>query len=247
MLTEYFCSALCWAFSQLWSLLAHSESRRDEQFSGGLILHSMAIKNTTRTILVAVGLLVVVAMAWWHSNSDMSQQVPSTSIEPYNVKVGDALGVRLGGPFDTFLTVQRGNQKVKRDWIPDSCVQGLDDDVFCSISPDLLKPPAIGDTQLYFCTVQFYQNQAVSVRYTLAGYNREALLDSLQEKFGKPNHSDSDSRRAWTWRNAVSSIEYEMDKKDISASYLTLDLFQKTDELLDRQSRREKAKMKRDL
>jgi hypothetical protein len=175
--------------------------------------------------------------------SNRHGQAPSPTTSTW---VGDALGVRLGGPFDAFLTVQRGSRKVKRDWIPDSCVQGLDDDVFCSISL-LLKPPAIGDTQLYFCTVQFYQNQAVSVRYTLAGYNREALLDSLQEKFGKPNHTDSDSRRAWTWRNAVSSIEYEMDEKDISASYLTLDLFQKSDELFDRQSRREKAKIKHDL
>jgi hypothetical protein len=207
----------------------------------------MAAKGIPRAALVAVVITGIAAMTWWYSKSDVRHQVPSASTEPYNIKVGDALGVRLGSTFDELLAVERGNRKVKPGWMPDNCVQGLDDDVFCSINPNASKPPTIGATQLYFCTVRFYQNQAVNVRYTLAGYNREALLDSLEAKFGKPNHSDSDSRRAWIWRNAVSSIEYEMNKTDISASYLTLDLFLKSNELLDRQSKREKAKIKHDL
>jgi hypothetical protein len=177
----------------------------------------------------------------------VTYQAPSASTEPYNIKVGDALGVRLGGPFDDLLTVQRGNRKVKRGWTPDTCVQGLDDDVFCSIIPDPVKPPTIGDTKLDFCTVQFYRNEAVNIRYTLAGYDRERLLESLEEKFGTPAHSNSDSRSVWTWRNAVSSLDFEIDKEDHSESRLTLTLPKKSNELQDRQLKTEKEKIKHDL
>lgn len=198
-------------------------------------------------MLLVVCLTGIAALVWWRSELGVTYQAPSASTEPYNIKVGEVLGVRLGGPLDDLLTIQRGKRKAKRGWIPDTCIQGLDDDVFCSITPDAVKPPTIGDTKLYFCTVEFYQNQAANIRYTLAGVERERLLNSLVEKFGTPNHDSSDSRRVWTWRNAVSSIEYEMSKTDFSAAYLTLKLVRKSNELLDRQLLRQKEKIKHDL
>jgi len=131
---------------------------------------------TRLALILSLGLIVI------GCDSPVHEAV-SEGTEPYQIKAGEDLGIRLGMSLAEFkaLRTHKGRTKTDRFWrsVSDSdlCVDTpADDEVFCPISTDPQAEPRIGEMQIYFLTLTFYQKRLVQITYNLVGVDRDTLL-----------------------------------------------------------------------
>lgn len=169
----------------------------------------------------------------------------SDSTEPYRIAVGDELGLTLGSSFTDFRTRYASTRKSKRIFygtVSDCIAQ--DDEVFCPLSVNSKAAPKIGSFEISFVTLTFYKNILIDIQYTLAGYDRQTIIEVLQNKYGTPNCS---SGTECEWRNTVSSLIFRRSEKDLSASVLELTLNNEMGEFVKRSNERNKTETNKAL
>jgi hypothetical protein len=165
----------------------------------------------------------------------------SVGTEPYSTRLNDLLGIRLGMSYDDFVAAhppkrpKHGKQiKPAEDT---TCVDGRDNDVFCTTSISYDDQPKIGDVRIVFYSLKFYQKRLIDIDYSLVGYSWEPLINALNDKFGEARSAS----RERTWQNSVSKVLFTESASDFSAAHLKFSLSKETHEWLEQSREREKA------
>jgi hypothetical protein len=191
------------------------------------------VSMTRLALILSLGLIVI------GCDSPVHEAI-SEGTEPYQIKTGEDLGIRLGMSLAEFkaLRTHKGRTQTDKFWRgtlqdPDPCIDTpADDEVFCSIIPtDPRDEPRIGEMRISSLTLMFYQKRLIQVRYSLLGLDSDTLLQGLKDKFGNTGRHP---QLGWRWRNSVSSISFEEDEKDLSAATLELTLTQEMEEWFKR-------------
>jgi len=158
--------------------------------------------------------------------------------EPYQIKIGDDLGISLG----TSLAAFKQSRKLRNHR---ACTDvPADDEVSCNIFIDYDSCLQIGELKICSIMPTFYQNKLIYVWYGIVGYDRDTLLQGLKDKFGKPIFHYS---IGYEWRNSVSEITFYENEKDLSPSRLQIELTKEMNEWLKRSVERHQAEANKEL
>ncbi len=168
----------------------------------------------------------------------------SVGSEPYSIRVNNALGVRLGMPYDEFAATHfPKSTKHARQADASTCASNVDED-FCPIPIAYDQQPNIGDVRVVFYTLTFYQKHLISINYSLAAVDWQSLVDGLNDKFGKSRKSGSGGLE---WENSVSEVLFTKDESDFTLAHLRLSLSKETHDWLQKNRERQTQATKKSL
>jgi hypothetical protein len=168
--------------------------------------------------------------------------------EPYNIKLNDTLGIKLGMSLADYskhyekLYPKAKSKRVGRDPcdVPDA-----DDQVTCTVV-GLAETTAIGPVQVTSYTVYFYKGKLYYITYLLASEGAEwmSVGRSLKEKFSVVSESDGVGYHSWSWNNSVSHMGLSGSR---NIADLTMWLTKESNEHSMAKRNREQAKIEHDL
>jgi hypothetical protein len=174
------------------------------------------------------GFLAVLLVATIGCSSQPPASVPTGgSSEPYDIKLNEQIGVKLGSTFQEFQKKHPSDaaECIKKDPI------GV---ALCTI-PVFHRRLKIGYTKVSDYSLRFYRDRLVWISYSLASYDWEPLKTAMKSKFGPPQQAEHEGPFApdLTWRNSVSSIHLWVSDNDHTHGHLELELDREISEWLD--------------
>ena len=104
------------------------------------------------------------------SGCEQTSTLTSNGTEPYNIKLNDTLGIRLGMNYDDFAAAHHPKKSKQSKQDEPICVNDdADEEVVCTISVSYDNQPKIGDVRVVFYALTFYQKRLIDIDYELAG------------------------------------------------------------------------------
>jgi hypothetical protein len=205
-----------------------------------------AVILTTKASMPVAAILVMLV--------GCSPTIPTTSPaslskEPFSIKPNETLGISLGMDLSDYK-----RSRLKGAW--DHFQENAPGEAFCAV--DLtrrdLKTLMIGEVQIWSCDFRFYRMRLIQIDYGLTSIDWGSLQNAMEEKFGLPTYRGKFeatgkklSDQTLLWRNAVSSLRFDLEEKDRTAATLSMQLDQETDQWLEDSRKRSKAAAKRGL